>query len=89
MRKKLTIAFMYDFDKTLCDQDMQDYAFIPNLNMTSEEFCEKLLESQKVAVVPGTAFGSCGEGFIRVSYAYSIQEINVAMERIKAFVESL
>ena len=38
MRKKLTIAFMYDFDKTLCDQDMQDYAFIPNLNMTSEEF---------------------------------------------------
>ena len=38
MRKKLTIAFMYDFDKTLCDQDMQDYAFIPNLNMTSAEF---------------------------------------------------
>ena len=38
MRKKLTIAFMYDFDKTLCDQDMQDYAFIPNLNMSSEEF---------------------------------------------------
>lgn len=38
MRKKLTIAFMYDFDKTLCDRDMQDYAFIPNLNMTSEEF---------------------------------------------------
>ena len=38
MKKKPTIAFMYDFDKTLCDQDMQDYAFIPNLNMTSEEF---------------------------------------------------
>lgn len=38
MRKKPTIAFMYDFDKTLCDQDMQDYGFIPNLNMTSEEF---------------------------------------------------
>lgn len=38
MRKKLTIAFMYDFDKTLCDRDMQDYAFIPNLDMTSEEF---------------------------------------------------
>lgn len=38
MRKKLTIAFMYDFDKTLCDQDMQDYSFIPNLNMTSAEF---------------------------------------------------
>ena len=38
MRKKPTVALMYDFDKTLCDQDMQDYAFIPNPNMTSEEF---------------------------------------------------
>ena len=38
MKKKPTIAFMYDFDKTLCDQDMQDYSFIPNLDMTSEEF---------------------------------------------------
>jgi len=62
---------------------------IKSTGMTSQEFCEKLLESQKVAVVPGTAFGDCGEGFIRVSYAYSIQEINVALERIKAFVESL
>lgn len=62
---------------------------IKSTGMTSQEFCEKLLESQKVAVVPGTAFGDCGEGFIRVSYAYSIQEINTAMERIKAFVESL
>lgn len=62
---------------------------IKSTGMTSQEFCEKLLESQKVAVVPGTAFGDCGEGFIRVSYAYSIQEINVAMERIKTFVESL
>ena len=62
---------------------------IKKTGMKSQEFCEKLLESQKVAVVPGTAFGECGEGFVRVSYAYSIQEINVAMERIKAFVDSL
>ncbi len=62
---------------------------IKSTGMTSQEFCEKLLESQKVAVVPGTAFGDCGEGFIRVSYAYSIQEINTAMERIKTFVDSL
>lgn len=62
---------------------------IKSTGMTSQEFCEKLLESQKVAVVPGTAFGDCGEGFIRVSYAYSIQEINTAMERIKIFVDSL
>ena len=62
---------------------------IKSTGMTSQEFCEKLLEAQKVAVVPGTAFGECGEGFIRVSYAYSIQEINVAMDRIKKFVESI
>lgn len=62
---------------------------IKSTGMKSQEFCEKLLESQKVAVVPGTAFGESGEGYIRVSYAYSIQEINVALERIKAFVESL
>ena len=57
--------------------------------LSSQEFCEKLLESQKVAVVPGTAFGEGGEGFIRVSYAYSIKEINTAMDRIKAFVDSI
>lgn len=62
---------------------------IKSTGMKSQEFCEKLLEAQKVAVVPGTAFGECGEGFIRVSYAYSIQEINVAMERIREFVQSL
>ncbi len=62
---------------------------IKSTGLSSNEFCEKLLESQKVAVVPGTAFGECGEGFIRVSYAYSIQQITTAMERIKAFVESL
>ena len=75
-----------------CFNPMGAFYIFPSIKstgMTSQEFCEKLLESQKVAVVPGTAFGECGEGFIRVSYAYSIQEINVAMERIKVFVESL
>jgi len=62
---------------------------IKSTGMTSEEFCNKLLESQKVAVVPGTAFGTSGEGFVRVSYAYSIKQINTALERIKLFVESL
>lgn len=62
---------------------------IKSTGMTSEEFCNKLLESQKVAVVPGTAFGASGEGFVRVSYAYSIKQINTALERIKLFVESL
>lgn len=62
---------------------------IQGLNMTSEEFCTKLLYEQGVAVVPGTAFGDSGEGFIRVSYAYSIEELKVALERIAVFVENI
>lgn len=60
---------------------------IRSTGLTSEEFCEKLLEDQKVACVPGTAFGAAGEGFIRVSYAYSLEELKVAVEKIKLFVE--
>lgn len=54
--------------------------------MTSEEFATKLLEEEKVAVVPGTAFGDSGEGYLRISYAYSIDKIKVALERIARFV---
>lgn len=59
---------------------------IKGLNMTSDEFATKLLEEEKVAVVPGTAFGECGEGFLRVSYAYSIENLKIALERIERFV---
>lgn len=59
---------------------------IQSTEMTSEEFCERLLMEQKVAVVPGTAFGTCGEGFIRCSYAYSIEQIEEALKRIAVFV---
>ena len=45
--------------------------------------------SKKLALVPGTAFGACGEGFVRVSYAYSIAQINAALERLKAFMDEL
>lgn len=62
---------------------------IQSTGLTSEEFCEKLLNDQKVACVPGTAFGPAGEGFIRVSYAYSIEELKVATEKIKIFVDKL
>ncbi len=55
--------------------------------MTSEEFCTTLLHEEKVAVVPGTAFGPSGEGFVRISYAYSIDKIKVALERIERFVK--
>ena len=55
--------------------------------MTSEDFCEKLLEEEHVAVVPGNAFGECGEGFVRVSYAYSLKHLMTAVERITRFLE--
>ncbi|MBQ6530526.1 MAG: aminotransferase class I/II-fold pyridoxal phosphate-dependent enzyme [Clostridia bacterium] len=60
---------------------------IKSTGMTSEEFCQKLLEEEKVAVVPGNAFGESGEGFIRCSYAYSIDNIQEALKRIEKFVE--
>lgn len=59
---------------------------IKQFGMTSDEFAAKLLEEEKVAVVPGTAFGACGEGFLRISYAYSIEDLKVALERMEHFV---
>lgn len=60
---------------------------IKKFGMTSDEFATKLLKEEKVAVVPGTAFGDCGEGFLRISYAYSIENLKVAIERMQNFVE--
>ncbi len=61
---------------------------IKSLEMTSDEFATKLLMEEKVAVVPGTAFGDCGEGFLRISYAYSIEKLKIALERIERFVNN-
>ncbi len=62
---------------------------ISGFGLTSEEFCEKLLYEHRVAIVPGTAFGECGEGFARISYAYSVSHITEALKGIGAFVEKL
>jgi len=62
---------------------------IKKFKMTSEEFATKLLQEEKLAVVPGTAFGDCGEGFLRISYAYSLGDLKKGLERIKRFVERL
>ncbi len=62
---------------------------IKEFGMTSEEFAFKLLEEEKVAVVPGTAFGACGEGFLRISYAYSLDSLKIAMEKIENFIKKL
>ena len=61
---------------------------IKSTGMTSEEFCEELLNEQKVAVVPGNAFGESGEGFIRVSYAYSLKHLMEALKRIEIFIRN-
>lgn len=60
---------------------------ISRFNMTSDDFATKLLKEEKLAVVPGTAFGNSGEGFIRISYAYSIEQLREAMDRIERFAE--
>lgn len=62
---------------------------IREFGMTSDEFASRFLEEEKVAAVPGTAFGDCGEGFLRISYAYSLDNLKVAIGRLKNFVERL
>lgn len=62
---------------------------IKKFGMTSEEFAARLLNEEKVAIVPGTAFGACGEGYLRVSYAYSIEELKEALGRLKRFIKRL
>lgn len=67
------------------------YAFpsIKRFGMSSDEFANRLLREEKVAVVPGTAFGSCGEGYLRISYAYSLESLKEALERLERFVKKL
>ena len=85
---------MYKFEELgiPCFEPFGAFYVFPNISkygMTSEEFAMKLLEEEKVAVVPGTAFGDCGEGFLRISYAYSIDNLKIAMEKIEKFVKRL
>ncbi len=75
-----------------CFEPMGAFYTFPNIkrfNMTSEEFATELLKEEKVAVVPGTAFGDCGEGFVRISYAYSLESLKEALGRIRRFVDKL
>ena len=62
---------------------------IKQFGMTSDEFATRFLEEEKVAVVPGTAFGDSGEGFLRISYAYSLENLKVAIGRLERFVKKL
>ncbi len=89
LRRKLIVKGFRDLGFDCFEPEGAFYIFpcIKNTGMTSEEFCEKLLYQRRVAVVPGTAFGECGEGYIRVSYAYSMSHISEALRRIKLFLE--
>ncbi len=75
-----------------CFEPKGAFYIFPNISqfgMTSEEFALELLQRKKIAVVPGSAFGACGEGFLRISYAYSLDDLRVAFDRIEEFVTEL
>lgn len=75
-----------------CFEPQGAFYMFPNIKrfgMTSDEFATRLLQEEKVAVVPGTAFGDCGEGFLRVSYAYSLKSLKEALGRIERFINRL
>ena len=65
------------------------HSMFKSTGMTSTDFCEKLVYTKKVAVVPGDAFGECGEGYVRVSYAYSLNHLREAIKRIGEFLEDI
>lgn len=75
-----------------CFEPYGAFYVFPNISrfgMSSEAFATRLLREQKVAVVPGDAFGKCGEGFLRISYAYSIEDLKGALEKIQKFIDTL
>ena len=75
-----------------CFEPFGAFYVFPNIKkygLSSEEFATRLLKEEKVAVVPGTAFGDCGEGFLRISYAYSLDNLKLALDRVKNFIERL
>lgn len=91
LRRKLIVKGFNDLGLECFVPEGAFYVFpcIKTTGLSSQEFCEKLIFSKKVAVVPGDAFGESGEGFIRVSYAYSLNHITTALKRIGEFLEEL
>ncbi|MBE7023688.1 MAG: aminotransferase class I/II-fold pyridoxal phosphate-dependent enzyme [Ruminococcaceae bacterium] len=90
-RRKIIVSGFNSMGLDCFEPEGAFYAFpsIKSTGLSSGDFCEKLLYSNKVAVIPGTAFGDCGEGHIRCSYAYSLENINEALERIESFVKKV
>ena len=91
MRRRLIVDGLNRLGLTCFEPEGAFYVFpsIRSTGMTSNEFCERLIYDKRVAVVPGSAFGACGEGHIRISYAYSVKHLTEALERMAAFLETL
>ena len=91
MRRRMIVSGFNKIGLTCREPKGAFYAFpsIESTGMSSDEFCEKLLHAKKVAVVPGTAFGKSGEGFIRASYCYSVEHIKEALNRIEEFLKEI
>ena len=91
MRRRLIVDGFNSLGLTCFEPEGAFYVFpcIKSTGLTSEEFCQKLLYAEHVAVVPGNAFGDCGEGYVRVSYSYSIKHIAEALSRIEHFIKTL
>ena len=91
LRRRLIVSGFRKMGFECFEPDGAFYVFpcIKNTGLTSEEFCTRLIREKHVAVVPGTAFGECGEGFVRVSYSYSISHIREALKRIQEFADEL
>lgn len=91
MRRRYIVNAFNELGLTCFEPGGAFYVFpcIKSTGLTSQQFCEDLLYKHKVAVVPGDAFGDCGEGYIRVSYAYSLQHLKTAVEAIKEYLDDL
>lgn len=91
MRRRFTVNAFREIGLDCFEPEGAFYVFpcIKSTGLSSEKFCEKLIMSKRVAVVPGNAFGDCGEGYIRVSYCYSIDNIKEAVRRIGEFIKEL
>ena len=90
-RRRFVVRGFNDMGLDCFEPEGAFYAFpcIKSTGLSSQEFCTQLLNKKKVAIVPGDAFGESGEGFVRVSYAYSLQHLNIALERIREFLDEL
>ena len=90
-RRRLVLHLLAEMGLPCFEPEGAFYVFpsVQEFGMTSDEFATRLLQEKKVAIVPGTAFGDCGEGYLRISYAYSIESLKKALGRLAEFVAEL